>query len=315
MGFDGLWTSEAAHDPFLPLTLAAEHSHRLSLGTGIALAFPRSPAILAHTGWDLARYSRGRFIMGLGTQVKAHNERRLGVKWERPVDRLREVILAMRAFWDCWQNGSKLNFRGEFFKLTLMSPFFNPGPHDYPDIPIYIAGVNKLMCQLAGELGQGFHVHPFHTPRYLREHILPNIRLGLEKSGRQRTDLELGSTVFVIPTDDTPRATQYEFEARRQIAFYASTPSYRPVLNLHGWGDTAKQLSALAARRRWKDMPALIGDEMLDVFAVRGSWAELPDKVQKKYDGLLDRVGYYLPYVPGQNEYGWRVTIAGFKGG
>jgi probable F420-dependent oxidoreductase len=313
LGFDGLWTAETAHDPFLPLTLAAEHSQRVTLGTSIALAFPRSPAILAQLAWDLARYSSGRFILGLGTQVKAHNERRLGVRWERPVDKLREVILAMRAFWDCWQNGTKLNFRGEFFKLTLMAPFFNPGPHDYPNVPIYIAGVNKMMCQLAGELCQGFLVHPFHTARYLREQIWPNVQLGLQKSGRQRADIQLSSTVFVIPTDDDRQTARYEADTRQQLAFYASTPSYKKVMDLHGWGEVAEQLGALSVRRRWEEMPKLITAEMLGTFAVRGTWAELPVKLQLKYEGLLDRVSYYLPFVPGQNDTGWQATIAGFK--
>ena len=313
LGFDGIWTAETAHDPFLPLVLAAEHSRRLTLGSGIALAFARSPAILAQLAWDLARFSNGRFILGLGTQVKIHNERRLGVKWERPVEKLREVILAVRAFWDCWQNGTKLNFRGEFFKLTLMSPFFDPGPHDYPNVPIYLAGVNELMCQLAGELGQGLLVHPFHTAQYLREKIVPNVRLGLAKSGRQRTDIELVSTVFVIPTDDVQPAARYEAEARQQLAFYASTPSYRPVLELHGWTEVGEQLSALAARRQWVSMPGLITADMLDALAVRGKWAELPDKLQHKYEGLLDRLSYYIPFVPGQNDAGWQATIAGFK--
>ncbi len=315
IGFDGIWVSETAHDPFLPLVLVAEHSQRVTLGTGIALAFPRSPAILAYMAWDLAKYSGGRFVVGLGTQVKAHNERRLGVKWEQPVARLREVILAMRAFWDCWQNGTKLNFRGEFFKLTLMTPFFNPGPHDWPHIPIYIAGVNPRMCQLAGELCQGLHVHPFHTARYLREQILPNVRLGLEKSGRPRPEIALSSTVFVIPTDDPDRAAQYEAEARQQIAFYASTPSSKPVLALHGWDQVSDQLGALAVRRKWTEMPHLITDEMMAEFVVRDAWAELPDKLRKKYGGLLDRLSYYLPYRPGENETGWQATIAGFRSG
>lgn len=313
LGFDGIWVSETAHDAFLPLVLAAEHSQHLSLGTSIALAFPRSPAILAYLAWDLARFSKGRFIMGLGTQVKGHNERRLGVKWEPPVKKLREVILAMRAFWDCWQNGTKLNFRGEFFKLTLMTPFFNPGPHDYPHIPIYIAGVNELMCQLAGELCEGFHVHPLHTTLYLRELVLPNIELGLKKSDRQRTEIELSSSIFVIPTDDESQLARYELAARQQIAFYASTPAYKTVLDIHGWGERAEQLSALAARGRWDEMPGLITDDMLAEFAVRASWAELPGQIQAKYAGLLDRVSYYFPYMPGQNEEGWQATIAGFK--
>lgn len=224
--FDGLWTFETAHEPFLPLVLAAEHSRNLSLGTSIAVAFPRSPAILASIGWDLARFSKGRFIMGLGTQVKAHNERRFGVKWEKPVEKMREVILAVQAIWDCWQNGTRLNFNGEFFKLTLMTPFFSPAPHEYHRIPIYIAGVNRRMCQLAGELCQGFHVHPLHTRRYLKEVIAPNIDIGLSNSGRKREDIELSSSIFVVPTDDPQQATKCELEIRQQIAFYASTPPH-----------------------------------------------------------------------------------------
>ncbi len=316
MGFDGIWTSETAHDPFLPLTLAAEHSERLSLGTSIAVAFPRSPAILAHIGWDLARYAKGRFIMGLGSQVKGHNERRFGVKWEKPVAKMREVILAMRAFWDCWQNGTKLNFRGEFFKLTLMSPFFNPGPHDYPNIPIYIAGVNKNTCQLAGEVCDGFHIHPMHTKRYLEEFALPHIETGMKKTGRKREDLELSSAVFVIPTDNAEKAKEYEFGARQQVSFYASTPPYKVVMDIHGWGETAEQLSFLAARGKWDEMPALITDEMLETFAVRGDWAELPGQIKAKYaGGLLDRVSYYFPFEAGKDEAGWQVTTAGFKEG
>jgi probable F420-dependent oxidoreductase len=313
IGFDGIWVSETAHDAFLPLVLAAEHSQRVTLGTSIAVAFPRSPAILAYIAWDLARYSAGRFCIGLGTQVKGHNERRLGVKWEQPVAKLREVILAMRAFWDCWQNGTKLNFRGEFFKLTLMSPFFNPGPHDYPNIPIYISAINKNMLQLAGELCQGVHIHPLHTARYIEEFALPHLETGLQKSGRQRAEIELSSTAFVVPTDDAEKAKDYEFGARQQISFYASTPSYRVVMELHGWSDIAERLSHLAARGQWAEMPHLITDEMMAEFVVSGTRADLPHKLQEKYDGLLDRLSYYFPYIPGQHEAGWRATIAGFK--
>lgn len=311
--FDGLWTFETAHEPFLPLVLAAEHSRRLSLGTSIAVAFPRSPTILAHIAWDLARYSEGRFIMGLGTQVKGHNERRFGVKWDKPVEKMREVILALRAIWNCWQNGTRLNFQGEFFKLTLMTPFFSPEPHDYYRIPIYIAGVNRGMCRLAGELCQGFHVHPLHTRRYLQEIIAPNIDRGLIQGGRKRNEIELSSSIFVIPTDDAKQAAHHEAEIRRQIAFYASTPPYRPVFEIEGWGETAERLRALAARGRWDDMAPLISDAMLDAFALCGAWADLPARVLEKYNGLLDRVSYYFPIVPGENEEGWRATVAGFK--
>jgi len=312
-GFDGIWTFETAHEPFLPLVLAAEHSRRLSVGTSIAVAFPRSPMILAQIAWDLARFSRGRFILGLGTQVKGHNERRFGVKWERPVEKMRDVILAIHAIWDSWQNQTRLNYQGEFFKLTLMTPFFSPAPHEYSRIPIFGAGVNRRMCELAGELCEGFHVHPLHTSRYLQEKILPNIEIGLMRSQRKRSDIELSSSIFVIPTDDSALATKFTDEARQQISFYASTPPYRPVFELEGWGAVADELKALAARGRWNDMPALISDEMLERFALRGCWAELPAKVLRKYDGLLDRVSYYFPLVPAENEARWRATVAGFK--
>jgi len=313
MGFDGLWTFETAHEPFLPLTLAAEHTERLTLGTSIAVAFARSPAILAHVSWDLARFSKGRFILGLGTQVKGHNERRFGVKWEKPVDKMREVILAIRAFWDCWQNQTRLNFQGNFYRLTLMTPFFSPGPQDYPMIPIYIAGINPRMSQLAGELCDGFHVHPLNSPHYLREIVVPNIERGLGKSGRTRNAVELSSNLFVIPTDAQCGETRYEAEVREHIAFYASTPAYHPVFDIHGWGDVADRLSTLAAQGQWQDMPPLVTDEMLDTFAVRGSFAELPGKIRERYDGLLDRVSYYFGFAPGENDEGWRKTIAAFR--
>ena len=314
LGFDGLWTFETANEPFLPLVLAAEHSQRLMIGTSIAVAFVRSPTILAHLGWDLARYSKGRFVLGLGTQVKGHNERRFSVKWDRPVARMREVILATRAVWDAWQNQTRLNFKGEFFQLTLMTPFFSPAPHEYSEIPIYVAGVNPRMCQLAGELCEGFHVHPLKSRRYLQDVILPNIDSGLARSGRQRTNIELTSSVFVIPTDDPDETARYDSEVRQQISFYASTPPYRPIFELHGWAEVAAQLSTLAARGKWPEMPGLITDEMLATFAVKGTWEELPGKVLKEYGGLLDRVNYYFPFVPGDNDEAWRATIAGFKG-
>jgi probable F420-dependent oxidoreductase len=313
MGFDGIWSSETAHDPFLMSALIAEHTERASVGTAIAVAFPRSPGTLAYLAWDLAALSNGRFILGLGTQVKAHNERRFGVKWESPVAKLREVILAMRALWDTWQNATRLNFRGEFFKLTLMSPFFDPGPIAHPNIPIYVAGVNRGMCRLAGELCDGFHVHPFHSVRYLREVTLPAIEEGLQARGRRRSDLELVSSAFVIAGDTEAERGAASHSARQQIAFYASTPSYAPVMELHGWGDTRQQLSRLAARGHWDEMPPLISDEMLDVFAVSGTWGELPGKLTARYDGLLDRVMYYLPFVPGQMDDRWRQVIEAFK--
>ncbi len=313
LGFDGIWTFETSHDPYLPLLLAAEHSARLSLGTSIAVAFPRSPTITAQIAWDLARYSKGRFILGLGTQVKGHNERRFGIKWERPMAKMRDYIFSVRAVWDSWQHQTRLNYQGEFYKLNLMTPFFSPAPHEYARIPIFIAGVNRGMCELAGALCEGFHVHPLHTTRYLQEKILPNIETGLAKSGRMRSAMELSSSVFVIPTDDAEQAVKYEADVRQQIAFYASTPPYRPVFEVEGWSEAADRLKALAARGQWSAMPSLITDEMLDRFAMRGRWAELPVLLRQKYSGLLDRVSYYLPLVPGENEAGWRATSSAVK--
>lgn len=312
IGFSALWTSETQHDPFLPLAVAALHTRRLQLGTAIAVAFARNPASLAYLAWDLQAASDGRFILGLGTQVKAHIERRFGMPWAAPAARLREMILAIRAFWDCWQHGSKLNFRGRFYKLTLMSPFFNPGPIQHPAIPIYIAGVNPRMCQLAGELCQGLHVHPFHTVRYLREQVLPNVEQGLATAGRQRGDIELCSSVFVITGESTEEIARAREEVRSQVAFYASTPSYSRVMEIHGWSAVREELSRLAIRQRWGEMPGLISDEMLAEFAVEGPPEEIPALVQARYHGLLDRVTFYLPFDPRQEAL-WRHWIAAFR--
>jgi len=302
-GFDGMWTSETQHEALLPLPLVAEHTQRIQFGTAIAVAFARSPTVLAHTAWDLAAQSGGRFILGLGTQVKAHIERRFGMTWEAPAPKLRDTILAMRALWDCWQNGTPLNFRGQFYKLTLMSPFFNPGPIVTPQVPIFIAGVNTTLCRLAGELADGFHVHPFHTAKYLREVTLPSIEAGAVKAGRSRKEVQVASSVFVV-TNDAEREM-----VRGQIAFYASTPSYRAVLDCHGWGEIGERLSHLASRRQWGDMPAEVSDEMLEVFATIATPADLPGKLVTRYAGLLDRVALYAPFVPGEHDDRWQALI------
>lgn len=311
VGFDTLWTSETQHDPFLPLAVAAVHTERIGLGTAIAVAFARNPTSLAYLAWDLQAASRGRFVLGLGTQVQAHIERRFGMPWGPPAPRLREMILAMRAVWDSWQHGTRLNFRGEHYKLTLMSPFFSPGPIQHPHIPIYIAGVNELMCQLAGELCQGLHVHPFHTTRYLREVILPAVGRGLAQAGRSRADITLSSSVFVITGESSQEMAQMREEVRRQVAFYASTPTYSRVMELHGWGAERERLSSLAARQRWEEMPALVTDEMLAQFAVEAPADELPQVVQQRYRGLLDRVTFYLPFDPARAAR-WRRWVEAF---
>ena len=315
IGFDGVWTHETAHNPFFPLVLAAEHTQRLELGTAIAVAFPRSPTVLAHLAWDLQAQSNGRFILGLGTQVRAHIERRFGAEFEHPAERLRDQILAMRAVWNAWQTHERLNYRGQFYKLTLMTPFFSPAPLPpaHAHIPVYIAGVNQRLCYLAGELCDGFLVHPFTSARYLSEVILPNIEAGAQAAGRQRADVQMVGSIFVVPTDDSAEAEKQRASVRQQIAFYASTPSYRGVLEIHGWGAVGEQLSGLAARQRWDEMPALISDYMLEQYAVVGRWADLPGLIQRRFGGLLDRAMYYLPFAAGQMDDRWRQAVAGFR--
>ena len=295
LGFDGLWTAETKHDPFLPLALAAEHTSRATLGTAIAVAFPRSPTVVAHTAWDLQAASGGRLVLGLGTQVKGHNERRFSVKWTAPGPRLREYVLALRAIWECWQTGTPVNFRGEHYAITLMTPFFAPAPIAHPRIPVYVAAVNAYNLRLAGELCEGVHLHPFHSVKYLREFALPNLEAGLAKSGRSRSDLALVSSVFMITGRDPDAMARAREHARAQIAFYASTRTYEPVLAAHGWEDLMPRLHRKSVEGDWAGMAALVTDEMLAAFAVEAPLEGLAEVLRARYAGILDRLSPYLP--------------------
>lgn len=307
IGFDTLWTQETQHDPLLPCALIAEHTTRLNFGTGIAVSFARSPANLAYIAWDLAAQSGGRFILGLGTQVKAHVERRFGQPWPESVTgKLREQIEVIRAFWDCWQNGTKLNHRGEYYKITLMSPFFNPGAIEHPSIPVYIAGVNTGLARLAGELCEGFHAHPFHSIRYMKEVILPSIEEGARKNNRRREDVAVTITAFVATTPE-----EMNF-ARAQLSFYASTPSYRPVMDLHGWAGVAEKLSVHAAKGEWAEMPMLITDEMLAEFCLITEEHKLADELKKRYYGIADRLTLYAPFTS-EEKSRWERLAREFK--
>lgn len=311
LGASGLFTSETQHDPFLPLTLAAEHTSTIQLGTAVAIAFARSPMTVAYTAWDLAAQSSGRFLLGLGTQVKPHIERRFGMAWpESPSGKLREFMAAVRAAWTAWETGDRLNFRGEHFKLTLMTPFFNPGSIRTPRIPIYIAGVNAPLIKLAGEAADGFHVHPYHTRRYLAEVVLPNIEAGATKAGRSPKEVTMAVTAFVaIGENDSARAGMRE-AMRSQVAFYASTPTYRAVMRLHGWEAQAEQLSALASRGAWSDMNAVVTDEVLAEFVVEGTWEDIGDKLRARYQGLVDRLALYLPFTLDADDGKWAKVAA-----
>lgn len=295
-GYAGLWTSETQHESLLPLAIAAANSSRIQLGTAIAVAFPRSPMITAHAAWDLAAASKGRFILGLGSQVKAHNERRFSVKFESPGPRLREYVLALRAIWQCWQQGTPLDFQGQFYRFDLMTPFFNPGPIMQPEIPVFVAGVNEWMCRMAGEVCDGLHVHPFHSPSYIREYVQPAVHEGLKNSGRSREAFTYASSAFVVTGETEAERARNTEAVRQQIAFYASTRTYLPILETHGWGAVSQQLHRRSLAGDWKGMAALITDEMLSEFAVFGTYAELGPKLRGRYAGLLDRVMLYQPY-------------------
>jgi len=296
MGYGCLWTSETQHDPFLPLAVAATATSSLQLGTSIAVAFPRSPMVIAYTAWDLQKASAGRFILGLGSQVRAHNQRRFSVKFESPGPKLREVVLALRAIWECWQQGTALRFKGEFYNFDLMTPFFNPGPIAHPKIPIFIAGVNPYMCRMAGEVCNGLHVHPFHTPKYLRECVHPAVEQGLQASGRSRKDFTYATSSFVIVGDTDRERAENREAVRQQIAFYASTRTYEPVLAAHGWEGIVPELHQKSLSGDWKGMARLIPDEILDAVAVSGTYESIGVKLRQHYAGLLDRISLYQPY-------------------
>lgn len=309
LGFAGLMTAEASHEPYLPLMVAAEHSERVELLTGIALAFTRSPMTTAYTAWDLQRYSKGRFILGLGTQIKAHNEKRFSVAWDRPGPRLRDLVLSLRAIWDVWQNGGRLRYEGEFYRFTLMTPFFDPGPQEHGSVPVYIAGVNPYMCRLAGELCDGFHVHPIHTVKYLNEVVRPLVAEGAARSDRDPAELKYVSGCFVVFADNDEEQERWTAMTKQQIAFYASTPAYKSILAVHGWEDLGPQLTELSKAGKWEDMAGLISDDMLDQMAVTGARSEIAGKLVEKYDGLLDRITLYCGRDAAEED--WWSELAG----
>jgi probable F420-dependent oxidoreductase len=306
-GFDGIWLEETSHDPFLGAALACEHTDRADVGTNVAIAFARSPTVLAHLAWDLAALSRGRFILGLGTQVRGHAVRRFGMPWDPPAPRLRDTVRAIRAVWAAWRTGGPLDYRGEFHTLTLMTPFFTPPHHDYP-IPVATAGVNPIMCRVAGEVADAFQVHPLHTPSYLKEVILPAIRSGERRAARGQT-VRINASVFALIGTSRAELDAARTEARRAIAFYASTPSYRPLLTHHGWDEVGSRLSALAARGEWEKMGEAVTDEMLETVAVSGSPHEVGRQLRERYQHVADRVGVYLPFRPEAASW-WASMIA-----
>ena len=294
-GYDGGWTGEISHDPFLPMLLAAEHTSTIELGTSIAVAFARNPMTVANVAWDLQSYSGGRFILGLGTQVQTHIEKRFSMPWSRPVSRMHEFILALRAIWDCWLSGSRLNFEGDFYTHKLMTPMFTPEPLSCAVPKVFVAAVGEAMTQMCGEVADGVIAHAFTTRRYMEEVTLPALRRGVELKGRARGDVAVSCPVFIVTGRTEAELSAAATATKKQIAFYGSTPAYRKVLDLHGWGDLHTELHRLSREGDWEAMGALIDDDVLGTFAVVAPVDEVPDAVRTRCHGVVDRI---LPAFP-----------------
>jgi probable F420-dependent oxidoreductase len=313
-GYTGAWTAETSHDPFLPLLLAAEHTQELELGTSIAVAFARNPMTLATTAWDLQAYSKGRFVLGLGSQIKPHITKRFSMPWSRPAARMREFVLAMRAIWDTWLTGERLEFRGEFYTHTLMTPFFTPPATDLEGFgppKVFLAGVGELMTEVAGEVCDGFICHGFTTERYLREVTMPALERGRAKAGKTMEGFEIVGPSFVVTGTDDEEIEKAAAGTRQQISFYGSTPAYRNVLEIHGWGALQDELNALSKQGEWVKMGTLIDDEILNTFAVVGTPEDIAPELSKRYGDIIQRISFYAPYQsdPGR----WKKVMAALK--
>jgi probable F420-dependent oxidoreductase len=309
-GYDGVWSAETSHDPFLPIAIGAGATERLEFGTGITVAFARNPMTLAVVANDVQLLTKGRFMLGMGSQIKPHITKRFSMPWSHPAPRMREMVLAIRAIWKSWETGEKLDFRGEFYTHTLMTPFFNPGPNPYGNPKILLAGVGEYMTEVAGEVGDGFLVHGFTTERYLREVSLPALERGAARGAKTRADLTISYPGFVVTGADDAAVEQAAKAVREQIAFYGSTPAYRPVLELHGWGDLQSELNTLSKRGEWVQMGELITDEILNEFAVVCPLDQVATQVRARFDGLVDRFSFYAPYKVDPDQ--WKDVLAGF---
>jgi probable F420-dependent oxidoreductase len=311
-GYDGVWAAETSHDPFLPLLVAAQATERVELGTGIVVAFARNPMTVAMVANDLQLASGGRLLLGLGSQIKAHITKRFSMPWSHPAARMREFILALRAIWDSWDTGTKLDFRGEFYTHTLMTPFFNPGPNPHGPPKVFLAAVGTRMTEVAGEVCDGLLAHGFTTERYLREVTVPALGRGMARAGRSRENFQISYPGFVVTGSDQEEAARSASAARQQIAFYGSTPAYRPVLELHGWGELQDELNRLSKQGEWAKMGEMVDDEVLEAFAVVAEPEEVAPRMRARVGELVDRISFYAPYAGDPQR--WRTVLADLRG-
>ena len=312
-GYDTFSTSETSHNPYLPLVLAAEHTKKIGLRTSIALSFARSPMDTAYLSWDLQNLSQGRFNLGLGSQVRGHIVRRFSLPWSPPAPRMREYILALREIWSCWQNGAKLNFAGDYYSFNLMPPFFNPGPIEFPDIKIFIAGVNPNMLKVAGELCDGVLLHSFNTPIYTKEVILPNIEKGALEAGRALGDIVVSGGGFIVTGKDEEEIEKAMKDTKNRIAFYASTRSYGEIMKVHGWDDLHENLYRMSIDGKWSEMGCLITDDMLSHFAVTGTYEEIAGKIKSTYGSYASSVSFTMDAKDDEDEAILKGIIADIK--
>lgn len=303
LGYGALVAEETKNDPYQVLALASAATSTLGLGTSVAMAFPRSPTVTAMSAWTLQQHSGGRFVLGLGSQVRGHVRRRFGMDWHPPAPWMRDYVQAVRAVWRCWQTGEPLDYRGDHYRLDLMVPLFDPGPIENPDIPIHIAAINPNMCAVAGEVADGVRLHPVCSPAYVAETMLPALERGADRSGRPVGEIELCMKPLVATAPDSASLDRVSRTVRERVGFYLSTPAYRPAFAVHGWDDLAEQATAASRGQRWDELAGLVHDEMFHTIAVVGTHDTIGEQLAARYDGLIDRIEFSIPVTaPGDSE-------------